>query len=247
MNPIAAGGCFVTGTDTGVGKTQVSAALLHCLARAGLQVAGFKPVAAGTTPEDRGNEDVRALRAAGTLQLSDAEVGPFQFDMPCAPQIAAALEGRTIDRERLLDAARSVQQRVDFIVVEGVGGFCVPLGAGWDTADLAEDLGLPVVIVVGLRLGCLNHALLTGEAVRARGLRIAGWIGSAIHRDMLLREPNVASLRDEFARRHEAPCLGIVPWLEAPTAAGVAAHLDEASLLAALGAPERSSMASAAP
>ena len=225
-------GCFVTGTDTEIGKTRISAALLHWLAQSGWRSAGLKPVAAGTEEigGQRVNEDVRALRDAGSLALTDAEVGPLQFEAACAPHIAAALEGRSIDRRALLDAACALAARADVLVVEGVGGFCVPLGADWDTADLAADLGLPVLLVVGLRLGCISHALLTAEAIRARGLRLAGWVGNRVVRDMPWVDENVATLRDRLWRQHGAPCLGVVPWLAEPDPAAVAAHLDPAAL-----------------
>jgi len=229
-------GCFVTGTDTEIGKTRISAALLHWFAQAGCISAGLKPVAAGTDLIDgqRVNEDVLALRAAGSLALTDGEVGPLQFEAACAPHIAAALEGRTIDRGAILIAARAMAARADVLVVEGVGGFCVPLGADWDTADLAIDLGLPVVLVVGLRLGCINHALLTAEAIRARGLRLAGWVGNHVTRDMQWADENVATLRDWLWRQHGAPCLGVVPWLIKPDPVAIAAHLDPAALRAVL-------------
>ncbi len=225
-------GFFVAGTDTEIGKTRICAALLHGLARSGLRGAGLKPVAAGTVVigGERVNEDVRALREASAVALTDAEVGPFQFDAACAPHIAAALEGRTIDRAAIRESARALAARADVLVVEGVGGFRVPLGADWDTADLARDLGLPVVLVVGLRLGCINHALLTAEAIRARGLRLAGWVGNRIAPDMLWADENVHSLRDWLSRQHEAPCLGVVPWLADPHPGAVAAHLDLGAL-----------------
>ncbi|WP_332826434.1 dethiobiotin synthase [Ramlibacter sp.] len=227
-------GCFVTGTDTEIGKTRVSAALLHWFAQSDLRSAGFKPVSAGTDVIDglRVNGDVRALREAGSLALTDAEVGPLQFEAACAPHIAAALEGRAIDRATILSAVRALAARADMLVVEGVGGFCVPLGADWDTADLAVELGLPVVLVVGLRLGCISHALLTAEAIRARGLRLAGWVGNRVVRDMPWADENVATLREWLWQRHDAPCLGVVPWLANPHPAAVAAHLDAATVQA---------------
>ncbi|MES2877968.1 MAG: dethiobiotin synthase, partial [Pseudomonadota bacterium] len=175
-------GCFVTGTDTDVGKTRISAALLYWLAQQGRLSAGFKPVAAGTSLIDGQwvNEDVRALREASSLTVSDTEVGPFQFEAACAPHIAAALQHRAIDRAAILRAAQVLAARADLLVVEGAGGFCVPLGDDWDSADLACDMNLPVVLVVGLRLGCINHALLTAQAVRARGLKLAGWVGNSV-------------------------------------------------------------------
>jgi len=237
MNAVVSlNGCFVTGTDTGVGKTRISAALLHWLSSTGRIAAGFKPVAAGTSWIDgqRINEDVRALRDAGSASVTDAEVGPFQFDAPCAPHIASALEGRTIDRHAVLDAARCLLSRTDFVVIEGVGGFCVPLGPDWDTAHIACALGLPVILVVGLRLGCLNHALLTAEAIRARYLRLAGWVANTIDPEMPQRDANVATLRHELNQRFQAPCLGVVPRLDAPDPQAVAAHLNDAALRAAL-------------
>lgn len=226
--------CFVTGTDTEVGKTRISAGLLHWFAAQGWRSAGLKPVAAGTELMDgiRANEDVRRLRAAASLPLMDAEICPFQFDAACAPHIAAALEGRSIAREPILGAAHALAARADALVVEGVGGFCVPLGPDWDTADLAQQLGLPVILVVGLRLGCINHALLTAEAVRARGLRLVGWIGNAIDPAMPWIAENIAYLRSRLAQQHGAPCLGLVPWLPSTDAAAVAAHLDDAALRA---------------
>lgn len=232
-------GCFVTGTDTEVGKTRISAALLHWCAAQGWRSAGLKPVAAGTelVNGERVNEDVRMLRMASSLPLTDAEVCPYLFDAACAPHIAAKLQGRTIEREVILGAARDLAARADALVVEGVGGFCVPLGPDWDTADLAQALGLPVILVVGLRLGCINHALLTAEAVRARGLRLFGWIGNAVDPAMPWIAENIAYLRSRLAQQHGAPCLGQVPWLPCTDAAAVAAHLDDAALRAVFAKP----------
>jgi dethiobiotin synthetase len=226
-------GCFVTGTDTGVGKTRISAALLQRVARGGQIAAGFKPVAAGVSQIDgaRVNEDVRRLRDAGSAVVSDAEVGPFQFDAACAPHIAAALEGRAIDRAAILAAGRALRARSDFLVVEGVGGFCVPLGPDWDSSHIARDLELPVVLVIGLRLGCLNHALLTTEAIKARRLPIANHIDP----DMAYQAQNLSTLRCELSERQQLPCLGVVPWLAEPGPSTVAAHLDDNALRSAFG------------
>ena len=224
-------GCFVIGTDTEVGKTRISAALLHALSQAGFVSAGFKPVAAGTQMIGHQwvNEDVRALRDASSLALSDAEVGPFQFETACAPHIAAAHEHKTIDRAGIRHAADALAARADVLVVEGVGGFCVPLGDDWDSADLACDLNLPVVLVVGLRLGCINHALLTAEAVRARGLTLAGWVGNCVSPAMPWLDENVLTLQQRL-QKHHVPCLGVIPWLPEPHPAAVAVHLDPAAL-----------------
>ena len=232
MNLITAlRGCFVTGTDTDVGKTRISAALLHWCAQQGWRSAGFKPVAAGTRLIDGQwvNEDVRALREASSLTMSDADVGPFQFEAACAPHIAAALQGQAIDRTEILRAAQALATRADLLVVEGVGGFCVPLGPEWDSADLAADMNLPVLLVVGLRLGCINHALLTAQAIRTRGLRLVGWIGNSISPTMPWFDENIATLQQQF-QKQDIPCWGLVPWLAEPQPTAVATHFDQAAL-----------------
>jgi dethiobiotin synthetase len=232
MSASALRGCFVTGTDTEVGKTRISAALLHWLGEQGQRCAGYKPVAAGTEVIDGEdvNEDVRALRDASSVALTDADVGPFQFEAACAPHIAAALEGRSIERAALLQGALALATRAEYLIAEGVGGFRVPLGPDFDSADFAMDLGLPVVLVVGLRLGCINHALLSAEAICARGLRLAGWVANTVDPAMLHRDDNLATLRHELGRRHQVPCLGMVPRLASPDPAAVSAHLDDAAL-----------------
>jgi len=237
-------GCFVTGTDTEVGKTRISAALLHWLAARGLAAAGFKPVSAGMSlieadrESARVNEDVRLLREASSAAVTDAEVGPFQFDAACAPHVAAALEGRSIDRAAILRAGHALLARCDFVVVEGVGGFCVPLGPDWDSSHIACDLALPVILVVGLRLGCLNHALLTAEAIKARHQPLAGWVANTVDPGMAHLDHNLSTLRHELDARRQLPCLGVVPWLDDPGPEAVAAHLDDAALRSAFGLPE---------
>ncbi len=218
---------FITGTDTEVGKTRCSAALLHWCAQQGWRSAGLKPVAAGLDADGQ-NEDVQMLRAASSLHLTSAEVGPQQFQAACAPHIAAALEGQAIAIATLVQQAQALAQRADVLVIEGVGGFCVPLGPDCDTADLAVALGYPVILVVGLRLGCISHALLTAEAIRARGLPLLGWIANTIDPQMAHLQANIDTLRHEFQRRHQAPCLGVVPRLEGNTSA--AAYLDPVAL-----------------
>lgn len=226
-------GFFVTGTDTEIGKTTVSAGLTWALARSGLRVAPIKPLATGQERVDGHwvNEDVQRLRAATSLDLTDAEVGPLQMRTPCAPHIAARLEGIEIDRDRLLAAICRTAARAQVCVVEGVGGFRVPLTDTWDTADLAADLQLPVILVVGLRLGCINHALLTAESVRARGLHLVGWVANTVDAAM----PHVADNLSALQMRLAAPCLGHVPRLADPNPAAVAAHLNLIPVLEALG------------
>jgi dethiobiotin synthetase len=234
-------GCFVTGTDTGVGKTRIAAALIHGMASTGLRVAGFKPVAAGSSLQNGAlfNDDVRQLREAGSgsSSVSEAEVGPCQFEAACAPQIAAALEGRTIERDSILKAAGALHDRHDFVVVEGVGGFRVPLAADWDTTRLAADLALPMVLVVGVRLGCINHALLTVEAIESRRLPLAGWIANIVEPDMTCLEQTIESLRHELAYGHALSCFGVVPWMHEPRSDAIAAHLDFPAIGRALGFP----------
>lgn len=205
---------FVTGTDTGVGKTLVSAALVHAAASQGLSSAGMKPVASGCRRESGRlvSEDAELLRAAASVPLADHMLNPYAFEPPLAPHIAARQAGADIDPERIRAAVMAARERVDFLVVEGVGGFRVPLDARRDTADLARLLDLPVLLVVGLRLGCLNHALLSAESVAARGLRLAGWVGNRINADMAAADDNIQTLRDLLP----APCLGVVPHLSRP-------------------------------
>jgi dethiobiotin synthetase len=226
-------GCFVTGTDTGVGKSHVSAGLLHWLGQRGHRAAGYKPVASGLERDADGrlfNEDVERLRSAGSVPLPASLIGPCQFQEACAPHIAAELEGRSIGRSTLLRGAQKLAWRADFVVVEGAGGLLIPLGSDWDSTQLMSMLGLPVVLVVGMRLGCLNHALLTAEGVLARGLQLAGWVGNVIDPDMPHLQRNIETLHHEFTRRHQTPCLGVVPHLANPTPTVVADCLDSHSL-----------------
>jgi len=221
---------FVTGTDTEIGKTTTTAALTHWAAEQGLRAAGLKPVAAGQELVDGRwvNEDVLALHAAQRAGLTLEQVGPIQLKTPCAPHLAARLEGTTIQRAAVMAAVQAPLPKLDLALVEGVGGWRVPLDveAGWDSADFAQELAAPVILVVGLRLGCINHALLTAEAIAARGLTLAGWVGNTVDGEMLQHAENVATLRSLLP----APLLGLVPRLSAPTPAAVAAHLDAAVL-----------------
>lgn len=220
-------GFFITGTDTEIGKTAVTAGLTARAAQLGLRAAPIKPLAAGQEFVDGRwiNDDVQRLLAATNLDLSAADIGPLQMRTPCAPHIAAKLEGVNIDRSSLLSAIHATAAKADVSFVEGVGGFRVPLIDGWDTADLAVDLALPVIVVVGLRLGCINHALLTAEGVRARGLTIAGWVANQVDPAMAHVADNLAALERAFSHEFAAPCLGHVPRLLSPSPAAVAAHL----------------------
>ena len=205
----AARGFFVTGTDTGVGKTLFSAALVRAWSDLGVSAVGMKPVAAGAELRDGVwvNEDVALLRAASGIQAPAELVNPYLFREAIAPHLAADHKGVTIELPRIVAAYETLAGMADVVVVEGVGGFRVPLGPGRDTADLAASLGLPLILVVGMRLGCLNHALLTVEAIAARGLGLAGWVANRIDPDMAAYDENLATL----VRLLPAPLLAEFP------------------------------------
>ena len=216
---------FVTGTDTGVGKTLISCALLHAFAAQGKRVAGFKPVAAGGD-KDRHNDDAKALRAASSMQLSYGQVNPYCFHHAIAPHIAARHSGVRIELSRILTSYRELAGQADEVIVEGVGGFLVPLNDKQTSADLAKQLDLPVIVVVGMRLGCLNHALLTASAIKACGLKLAGWVANVLDADMPALQENIAALEQRLA----APLLGVVPHQAAPDARVTATQLNIESL-----------------
>lgn len=214
---------FVTGTDTGVGKTLVSCALLLALRQRHTKVVGMKPVAAGADAVDGVwlNEDVVALRAAGSITVTPDLDNPYCFPDPLSPHLAAARAGATVEIELLADRYHQLASRADAVVVEGAGGFIVPLSPTTTSADFAVQLGLPVVVVVGLRLGCLNHAALTREAIVSRGLTVAGWVANRIDPDMLAADDNLATLTRIFG----TPPLADVPFMATPDAARVALRL----------------------
>jgi dethiobiotin synthetase len=215
---------FVTGTDTEIGKTLVSSALLHALARTGMRAVGMKPVAAGAEWHDGQwrNDDVDRLSEAGNMALPRELTTPYLLREAAAPHIAAQLENVSIDLAHIRRCYDRLAGQADAIVVEGVGGFCVPLSGESDTADLAKQLGLPVIMVVGLRLGCISHALLTAQAIAARGLRLSGWVANRVDATMAYADENVAAI----GARLPAPLLGVVPRLQMPSAATAAEYLD---------------------
>ncbi|CAH2930206.1 MAG: Dethiobiotin synthase BioD (EC [uncultured Paraburkholderia sp.] len=226
---------FVTGTDTEIGKTFVSSALLRGFVREGLQAAAMKPIAAGAfvLNGELHNEDADQLDAASNVLLPPEMRTPYLLKEPAAPHIAAALENVAFDIEHIVACHRQALTRAD-VVVEGVGGFRVPLTATRDTADLAVALKLPVVLVVGMRLGCINHALLTAEAIAARGLTLAGWVANRVDPNMTFPDENIASIREHLAREHHAPLLGIVPHLSPASAEVASERLDIQRLLQTL-------------
>jgi dethiobiotin synthetase len=215
---------FVTGTDTGIGKSVASAALLHAWRARGWRAAGMKPVASGCerTPQGWRNEDALALQAASDPVPAYDDVNPFALEHPLAPELAAADAGIHIGLAPILEAHARLHAQADVLVVEGVGGWMAPITAELDQQALARALGLPVVLVVGLRLGCINHARLTARAILGDGLRLAGWIANEIDPAMARRDDNMAILR----RVLPAPCLGRLPHAAVPDAAAMSAALD---------------------
>ena len=224
---------FVTGTDTEIGKTLVSAALLHGFAALGLRAAAMKPIAAGAFERDGEwhNEDADQLDAAANVALPPAIRTPFLLKEAAAPHIAAARENVSLDIARIVEAHQFAVQQADVVVVEGVGGFRVPLTDVHDTADLAFALNLPVVLVVGMRLGCISHALLSAEAIAARGLHLVGWVANQIDPAMLFPAENIEAIRLRLDSQYNAPLLGTVPRLTPPDARAAMAYLDTSLLL----------------
>ena len=202
---------FVTGTDTEIGKTFSSSALLQALALGGTSSVGMKPIASGAELRDGvwHNEDVDRLIAASSVKADTALVCPYLMQTPAAPHIVAKQENVDISLPRILASYQQLTHAAEAVIVEGVGGFCVPLNDTVDTADLAQQLDLPVILVVGLRLGCINHALLTAQAIRARGLRLAAWIANTVDQDMLYLADNIAAIQQRIG----APLLGHIPRL----------------------------------
>jgi len=214
---------FITGTDTGTGKTLFACALIHSFAQQGFKSAGFKPVAAGCRLQHNMliSEDVELLMAASNVALPMAQLNSYAFASAIAPHIAAAQAGVEIKLQVIRQAYQKLVAQTDVVIVEGIGGFRVPLSDGLDTADLAESLALPVILVVGMRLGCLSHALLTAEAVRARGLKLAGWVANQIDPEMAAFDENLLAIRQRLA----APCLGVLLWMQTADFRDAAKHL----------------------
>jgi dethiobiotin synthetase len=224
---------FVTGTDTEIGKTLVSAALLHGFAALGLRAAAMKPIAAGAFERDGEwhNEDADQLDAAANVALPPSIRTPFLLKEAAAPHIAAARENVSLDIARIVEAHKFAVQQADVVVVEGVGGFRVPLTDVHDTADLAFALNLPVVLVVGMRLGCISHALLSAEAIAARGLHLVGWVANQIDPAMLFPAENIEAIRLRLDSQYNAPLLGTIPRLKPPDALAATTYIDTSLLL----------------
>ena len=205
-------GFFVTGTDTEVGKTLVSGALILKLREQGKQAIGFKPVVAGTYQSANGellNEDLETLRIASGLAPGQMNLSSYVLDMPVAPHLAAASKGIVLQLGTIMQALLETQKHSDCLVIEGAGGLLIPLNDHENLGDLVQQISLPVILVVGMKLGCINHALLTQEAIKARGLKIAGWVANSLANEMPLLQENVATLQTKI----NAPFLGLIPSL----------------------------------
>lgn len=217
-------GIFVTGTDTGVGKTWVSAGLMVALQQQGLRVLGMKPVAAGCeeTADGLRNDDALLLQQHGSLPMDYVAINPYAFKPPVAPHLAAAQAGVHIEIEHITRHYHSLAAAADAVVVEGAGGWLVPLNERETMADLAVQLELEVLLVVGLRLGCINHALLTAESIRAHGGRLTGWVANTLDLHMSKLPQNILSIQQRIG----APLLGLIPYHEALSVEAIAAQIN---------------------
>lgn len=214
---------FVTGTDTGCGKTVVSCALLRALARMDIRAIGMKPVATGAKRDGERliNEDVEALRAASSTSLPPAITNPYIFEPPCSPHIAAAQAGTPIELDRIATAYKACIEKADEVVVEGVGGWCVPLGNDLWLDELPRALELPVLLVVGVKLGCINHAVLTAQAIERSGARLFGWVANVLEPSLFELETVIETLTAHIP----APRLAVLDWAPGATPAERAPHL----------------------
>lgn len=215
---------FITGTDTDVGKTEVAAGLIEAANQKGLRTGAIKPVAAGC--EDHGdgpqNDDAIKLQSLANVELSYQQVNPVALDLPMAPHIAAQEQGKALSANRLTGFCRGVSMLpMDFLVIEGAGGWRVPINKRETMADIPKQLNAEVILVVGIRLGCINHALLTAQAIRLDGLKIAGWVANILDTEMLRIEENIDTLKQMLIE----PCLGVVPRLSDVSPQQVADHL----------------------
>ncbi len=216
-------GFFITGTDTGCGKTEITLGLMYRLQQSGLTVQGMKPIAAGAeqTPQGLCNEDALRIQQQCSLEIPYQQVNPFVYAPPIAPHLAAEEAGRAIDITVIMRAFWQLIGESDRVIVEGAGGWRVPIGDDMTLADLAVMLNLPVILVVGMKLGCINHAILTAESIRQAGLTLHGWVANQIDPDMQAQEGNLKTLNNWLY----APCLGEIPYLEQPTAERVSNYL----------------------
>ena len=211
---MSAHGYFITGTDTGIGKTLISCALIYKLRKQNVKTIGMKPIAAGADLTSQGlrNEDALMMIQAAQTSLPYELINPTCYAEPIAPHIAAKMSNHPINVETILKSYKQLQQEAEIIIVEGAGGWFVPLNDEQTLATLACDLTLPVILVVGMRLGCLNHALLTQHAIKSSGLTLAGWVANIIDPDMQHKDENIAYLTQHI----HAPLLGRINFQENP-------------------------------
>ncbi|UDG83345.1 dethiobiotin synthase [Candidatus Vallotia lariciata] len=224
---------FVTGTDTGIGKTFVSCALLRSFCARDQRVVALKPIAAGAKLHNGVwlNEDTELLLDESNVTLQPHLITPYLLREPVAPHIGAAHQGLPIDISYIQSCYHDAAQLADVVIVEGVGGVCVPIDEMKDTSDIAIMLKLPILLVVGLRLGCINHALLSAEAIATRGLTLAGWIANVVDPYMTCSAENIEAVRQRFDRQYSAPLLGIIPRLDGNRSDKTASYLDIDTLL----------------
>lgn len=220
MTAQRASGLFIAGTDTGIGKTLVACSLIRALRRRGLQVAPMKPIASGCRESSGGlrNEDAEALIDAAGGGFSYDAVNPYAYRPAIAPHLAAAESGRPIELERIVWNYEKLAGNADMVVVEGAGGWRVPIDDQASLAEIPQRLRLGVVLVVGVRLGCLNHALLSAEAIRADGCRLVGWVANMISPE----DPQAAAQVDALQQRLPEPLLAVSPWIDTPDAVSAA-------------------------
>ena len=216
-------GYFVTGTDTDCGKTLVTLGMMHLYKITGYRVAGMKPIASGSRRTHRGlrNEDAVHIQHQAAVAADYRLINPYAFEPAIAPHLAASTAGIRLEIDVIEACYRQLAEASDRVLVEGVGGWRVPLGTDWGVAELARALGLPVILVVGVRLGCINHGLLSVESILDSGCRLAGWVANRVDPEMLEPEGSIETL----ARLIEAPLLGEVPYMRNPDAGDVAVWL----------------------
>ena len=217
-------GFFITGTDTSCGKTEITLGLMQLLQDKRQIVLGMKPIASGATATAEGlrNEDATRIQAQGTIQVDYAEINPYVYEPPIAPHLAAEQANEQIDLNVISTLCTSLLARADCVIVEGVGGWRVPFNRKQSAADLVQMLNMHVILVVGLKLGCINHALLTAESIQASNIRLAGWIANEVEPNMLNGDENIAMLRATI----KSPCLGVVPYMNNPSSNMIAEILE---------------------
>lgn len=218
-------GLFITGTDTEVGKSWISAGLMTACKMQGLQVAGMKPIASGASHSGEGtlhNTDALLLQKHASQPVDYALINPYPFEPAIAPHLAAEQQGTKIHMERIIDSYRILASQADVVIVEGAGGWLAPVNEKQSMADLAVELDLEVILVVGMRLGCINHALLSAESILGRGARLLGWVANSMDIYMNRLPQNILAIQQRLA----APLLGLVPYMEYLDTEQIAAQLD---------------------